>query len=77
MMKTIRVIAVVVLLACAGAAAYYSYSVNFAPPPINATSGGPPAGFSMPRKGSPSEGESKGDKVSPGSSARPPTKREK
>jgi hypothetical protein len=76
-MKTIRVIAAVILLACAGAAAYYSYSVNFAPLPLNATSGGPPAGISMPRKGSSAEGESKGGKVSPKGAESAPTRRDK
>jgi hypothetical protein len=63
-MKTIRLIAAVVLLACAGVAAYYSYTKNFAPPPQVSANGGPPAGISMPRMGGPPAGEGKDGKNS-------------
>ena len=58
-MKTLRVIAAAVLAAGAGMAAYYSYKVAFAPPPMHATSSGPPAGISMPKMGGPSPRDSK------------------
>ena len=52
-MKSGRLIPVIILLACAVAAAYISYSIAFRPPPMHSASGGPPTGFSMPKMGGP------------------------
>src|SRR4030095_1886233 len=61
--KPIRILPSLVLLPCAGAAAYYSYAVNFAPVPLHSTSGGPPAGISMPKMGSTPKGENREGKA--------------
>jgi hypothetical protein len=76
-MKTIRVIAAIVLLACAGAAAYYSYSAFLAPPPLISTRGGPPAGISMPSMKSSSAGENQGDKGPQGTHRKSTDQRER
>lgn len=53
-MKTVRVIAALVLVIGAAFAAYYSYTTAFAPPPMHSASAGPPPGFSMPGGNGPS-----------------------
>jgi hypothetical protein len=50
-MPKARIFAALVLVACAVVAAYYSYSVAFAPPPMDSASSGPPRGIAMPNMG--------------------------
>ncbi len=53
-MKTLRVLAALVLVVCAILAAYYSYSRTLAPPTgLSPSNAGPPAGIAMPRMGGP------------------------
>ena len=64
-MKSVRVIAAVVLVICAGLAAYFSYKSAFAPPPMHSAAGGPPPGFSMPKMGRSPSGVSNGPAPKP------------
>jgi len=64
-MKAVRTVAALIVLVGAVAAAYYSYSVAFAPPPMHGgAAGGPPAGIKMPAmRGSPTTTKDSGKAV--------------
>ena len=59
-MKTVRIIATIVLLICAILAAWFSYSRTLAPPDTSSPSNaGPPPGRSTPKMGGPPSGAAK------------------
>jgi hypothetical protein len=60
-MQKTRMIGALILLAIACVAAYYSYSVAFAPPPMHSAANGPPPGASTPKMGGPPRAASSKD----------------